>query len=155
MKYILSKTNQKSLVFICHSLGCGLFFIAMIEHPELNNSVDVMIALGPTSSVAHLGGATRLAANLMPVRHMLLRSARNQKRAFLANSGSLSQRMQRAICDRTLLGSMLCRNYIFSIFGTNSNNFNMVKWLYKKTNIFMNKKLFIVSLTLIHVQHLK
>ena len=126
MQYILSLTNQKSLVYICHSLGCALLFIAMNEHPELNDSVDVMFALGPTSSVAHLKGATRFAADLAPVRHSLLLSARKQKRAFLANTGSLSQRIQRAFCDSTLLGSILCRNYIFSIFGTNSNNFNMV-----------------------------
>ena len=33
--------------------GCATFFIGMIENPELNAKIDVMIALAPAVSLAH------------------------------------------------------------------------------------------------------
>ena len=43
-------------------MGCGIFFIAMINHPELNDKVEVMVALAPGASVAHMKGPTRYIA---------------------------------------------------------------------------------------------
>jgi lysosomal acid lipase/cholesteryl ester hydrolase len=31
------------LSYIGHSLGCGVFFIAMVKHPELNSKIDIMV----------------------------------------------------------------------------------------------------------------
>ena len=50
IKYVLSFTGQEKLVFIGGSLGATVFFIAMIQQPELNAKIDRMFALGPTSS---------------------------------------------------------------------------------------------------------
>jgi pimeloyl-ACP methyl ester carboxylesterase len=33
------------LTYIGHSLGCGVFFIAMVLHPELNAKIDLMVGL--------------------------------------------------------------------------------------------------------------
>ena len=33
-------------------MGCAIFFICMTYHPELNEKIDVMIALAPASSIA-------------------------------------------------------------------------------------------------------
>ena len=45
INYILKKTSQSKLTYIGHSLGCGVFFIAMVLHPELNAKIDLMVDL--------------------------------------------------------------------------------------------------------------
>ena len=52
--YVLGVTQQRKLIYIGHSLGCTIFHIAMIQHPQLNDKIDFMIGLAPTASVAHL-----------------------------------------------------------------------------------------------------
>jgi lysosomal acid lipase/cholesteryl ester hydrolase len=42
INYILSVTKQPKIVYIGHSLGSAVFFIAMIKHPELNDKIDTM-----------------------------------------------------------------------------------------------------------------
>lgn len=43
INYVLKETGRSKLSFIGHSLGCGVFFIAMVKHPELNAKIDVMV----------------------------------------------------------------------------------------------------------------
>ena len=54
INYILATTGHERLVYIGHSLGCAIFFIAMVVQPELNDKIDVMIALAPSVSQAHV-----------------------------------------------------------------------------------------------------
>ncbi|KAK4020799.1 hypothetical protein OUZ56_002745 [Daphnia magna] len=54
MNYILTETGQSKLSYIGHSLGCGVFFIAMLKHPELNARIEIMVALAPLSSFAYI-----------------------------------------------------------------------------------------------------
>ena len=35
-------------------MGCAIFFVAMINHPELNDKIEVMMALAPAASLAHM-----------------------------------------------------------------------------------------------------
>ncbi|KZS10880.1 putative Lipase 3 [Daphnia magna] len=53
INYILKETGRSKLSYIGHSLGCGVFFIAMIKHPELNAKIDAMVGLAPLSSFAN------------------------------------------------------------------------------------------------------
>lgn len=52
LNYVLKVTRQKKLSFVGYSIGCTMFFVAMITHPELNERVDVMFAFAPTSTLA-------------------------------------------------------------------------------------------------------
>ena len=52
-------TNSSKMIYVGHSLGCAVFFIAMIKHPELNDKIDLMIALAPSSSMAHFKSPLR------------------------------------------------------------------------------------------------
>ena len=60
IKYILKTTGQQKLIYIGHSLGCAMFFIAMVDHPELNDKIELMIALAPASSMAYFKNYLRL-----------------------------------------------------------------------------------------------
>lgn len=44
INYILKTTGQSKLSYVGHSLGCGIFFIAMVKRPELNSKIDIMVS---------------------------------------------------------------------------------------------------------------
>ena len=52
VNYILKRTGQPKLIFIGHSMGAAIFYIAVISHPELNDKIEMMIAMAPTVSFA-------------------------------------------------------------------------------------------------------
>ncbi len=62
INYVLTKAGQSTLSYIGHSLGCAMFFVGMITHPELNAKIDVMIALAPATSVAEIKTSLRYQA---------------------------------------------------------------------------------------------
>ena len=51
--YILKQTGEPKLIYVGHSLGSAMFFIAMINHPQLNDKVEMMFALAPCVSVQY------------------------------------------------------------------------------------------------------
>ena len=65
LRFILSKTGFKKLSYIGHSLGTGIFFIAMIRHPELNQHIHKMIALAPITSKFNLRSPFRFVAPII------------------------------------------------------------------------------------------
>lgn len=42
--------------------GTAIFWVAMITHPELNDKIEVMMALAPAASVANVKSFVRLSA---------------------------------------------------------------------------------------------
>lgn len=58
IRYILNYTGEKTLSFICKSFGCNLVFISMIVQPELNESVDVLLALAPAAGLRNVQNPT-------------------------------------------------------------------------------------------------
>ena len=56
--YVLAKTGMTSLSYVGHSMGCTMFFICMIDRPEYNAKIDVMIALAP--AVANIYSKTSI-----------------------------------------------------------------------------------------------
>lgn len=54
IEHILDKTNQSTMSYVGHSMGCAMFFVAMIKYPELNDKIDVMMALAPATSLANM-----------------------------------------------------------------------------------------------------
>lgn len=50
INFVLTTTGQNSLSYIGYSMGSTMFFIGMTYHPELNNKVNVMIALAPATA---------------------------------------------------------------------------------------------------------
>jgi lysosomal acid lipase/cholesteryl ester hydrolase len=62
INYVLKTTNREKLLYIGHSLGGGAFFMSMIDHPELNDKIEMMIALAPAVSVVHLRSPLILAS---------------------------------------------------------------------------------------------
>lgn len=125
INHILKQTKQEKLSYVGYSLGCTIFFIAMIEHPELNNVVESMFALAPTSSLANIGGLLGFLGRL-PVNQILSSQRSQQRQPFLSNESKFTKGLSKFVCQSSLIGTVICRTYIFSIFGKNTNNFNAV-----------------------------
>lgn len=62
INYVLGVTNHEKLTYIGHSMGCSVFFIAMIKYPQLNLQIDTMVALAPATSLATIKSPVRLLA---------------------------------------------------------------------------------------------
>lgn len=114
LTYILKETEEDELSFVGHSLGCTLFYIAMIEQPELNAKVDVMISLAPTTSAAHLNNLFRYLAPM--VQPMKVFFEWTGTRALHANEGFTHQ-LTRAFCSSSSTAAKLCQHFLFLILG--------------------------------------
>lgn len=125
VKHILAVTKQEKLSYVGYSLGCTIFFIAMIEHPELNDAVESMFALAPASNLASIGGLLGFLGRL-PVNQFLSNQRSQQREPFLSNESKLIRSLSRYVCQTSFIGTVICRSYIFSIFGNNAKSFNMV-----------------------------
>ena len=62
INYVLANTGRSKLIYIGHSMGCAIFFVAMISHPELNDKIEVMMALAPATALAHMRSPIRYIA---------------------------------------------------------------------------------------------
>ena len=59
INYILTVTRRTKVIYIGHSMGCAVFFVAMVTHPELNDKIELMMALAPATSLAHMTSPIR------------------------------------------------------------------------------------------------
>ena len=88
ISYVLTTTGRSTMSYVGHSMGCAMFYVCMIEHPELNAKIDVMIALSSGTSVVYSKANVRYKAPFinqlwvvccwMPLREMLHHSIYNQ-----------------------------------------------------------------------------
>lgn len=62
--YVLNVTGQKKVSYVGYSLGCAIFYVGANLRPELNDKIEVMIGLAPTSTVQVLNNAFKLVAPL-------------------------------------------------------------------------------------------
>lgn len=42
-------------------VGTTMFFVCMVHHPELNDKIELMVAMGPVSTLARLRSGLRFA----------------------------------------------------------------------------------------------
>lgn len=43
LNYVLAKTSRDGLVYIGHSMGTTMFWVAMETRPELNDKIELMV----------------------------------------------------------------------------------------------------------------
>ena len=62
INYILVRTGREKLVYIGHSMGTTIFWVAMETHPTLNDKIEMMFALAPVASVNDMKSPIKLLA---------------------------------------------------------------------------------------------
>ncbi len=43
IEYVLAMTGQSKLIYIGHSMGTAVFWVAMITNPQLNAKIELMV----------------------------------------------------------------------------------------------------------------
>jgi len=121
--YILACSKWGKLTYIGHSLGTAEFFIAMIQHPRLNDKIHKMMALAPISSKARLQSPVKL---LFPLfKPAMTRGLEKfQKKAILDNTDFM-RKIQRNFCEANFLKAAFCRDLIFKFIGSNPEMFDL------------------------------
>ena len=66
LKYVQKTTKTtKKLIYIGHSMGTSMFWVAMNENQKMmDETVEMMIAMGPVAKVQHIMSPLRLLAPL-------------------------------------------------------------------------------------------
>ncbi|XP_046640894.1 lipase member K-like [Daphnia pulicaria] len=123
INYILKETGQSKLSYIAHSLGCGVFFIAMVKHPELNAKIDIMIALAPLSSFAHF--TTPLFRILTPLSKRIQGILRMTRTWGVLDSAGIPDLLYNIVCDQTYSQARFCRKLLNAIAGPNPDNIEL------------------------------
>jgi len=122
--YILKRTQQKKLTYVGYSLGCALFFISAVDHPQLNDQIEMMIGLGPTSRVTQLHNIFRFIAPLDTPLQYLLRLFRVT--VFLPIDG-IAAKMLQLVAYSSRIGTILGQLINFSVFGfSETTNLSLV-----------------------------
>lgn len=119
INYILKTTGQSKLSYVGHSLGCGVFFIAMIKHPDLNAKIELMIALSPLSSFANFNAIFRALTPFTDPIENFLRLLRT--RVFL-DSEVAGDRLFDIACEQTYSQARFCREVFILVSGPNRKN---------------------------------
>ena len=112
---MLEQTGQPTLSYIGHSHGCTLFYMAMIQQPELNEKIDIMIALGTATTLLDPKGSIKMVTpfwRLITKFRFLYR-----KRAFLSFPDWLRTILQTKLCGGSIIGNSFCRDQLFSLNG--------------------------------------
>ena len=60
--YVLKETGHEKVSYVGYSLGSAIFFVGANLKPDLNDKIEVMIGLAPTSTVQRLDNAFKLVA---------------------------------------------------------------------------------------------
>ncbi|XP_057376938.1 gastric triacylglycerol lipase-like [Daphnia carinata] len=120
INYILSVTGLPTISYIGHSLGCGVFFIAMVKHPELNAKIDAMIALAPLSSFAHSSTLVfRILATFGKAIETILRATGTW--GWLDSAGK-GHYLEQLLCAQTYRQAKRCRKILNILSGWNPDN---------------------------------
>jgi len=114
IEYIRRKTGQTKLIYMGHSLGATVFFIAMIKHPELNAQIEMMIALSPSSSLTYYSNYLRILFPFVKQIQVIVKLLRI--RGVLERTGMYNTITQ-IFCDEYYFLEYLCRENYMKLAG--------------------------------------
>ena len=60
--YIIRESASEKLIYVGHSMGCTVFYMAMMKHASLNDRIELMISLAPATSMANLKSPAKVFA---------------------------------------------------------------------------------------------
>ncbi|XP_045031959.1 lipase 3 [Daphnia magna] len=133
INYILSVTGLPTLSYIGHSLGCGVFFIAMAKHPELNAKIDTMVALAPLSSFAHF--TTGIFRKLSPYGNAIETFLRTVGTWGWLDSEGVGDILLQRKCAQTYQQAKRCLKALNIIMGSNPENLQLELMPLVKANL--------------------
>ncbi len=120
--YVLATTGRPKLSYVGYSLGCAVFFIAVDGRPDLNDKVDVMVALAPSSATRNFRNWPML---LSPSLVKLRPTLKALGVTVVLDNDSPALNASKTLCRQTYAAALLCRTFLESISGFNGRNFDL------------------------------
>ncbi|XP_057375192.1 gastric triacylglycerol lipase-like [Daphnia carinata] len=123
LNFIIAKTKRDRLIYMGHSMGCSMLFVAISTFPELASKIEMMFAFAPATSLARASSPViRIAGPFIKHLEFMLKLLRT--RAFLSQESSLVY-FQRRFCSKNFAWASLCRNLLFFIAGDDIGNLDV------------------------------
>ncbi|GLV35374.1 uncharacterized protein CBL_01476 [Carabus blaptoides fortunei] len=120
--YVLNVTNQKSLFYICHSMGCTVFFILCSTRPEYNSKIRLMHGLAPAVYIVHK--PSPLMKLIISNTPSLVQSCKEQNIYELFPLRKFTGRLGRALCHKTSPTQPFCLAGVFLVAGVDYQQLN-------------------------------
>lgn len=121
LNYVLNKTERQKLIYIGHSMGTTMFWVAMETQPQLNERIELMVGLAPVASVAQMKSPVKFLTPYFRQLELLFQFFGTH--AFLP-SGRLMRLFEKYACDQSKWESDFCENILFFLSGSDPDNFN-------------------------------
>ncbi|KHJ76387.1 hypothetical protein OESDEN_23993 [Oesophagostomum dentatum] len=118
--YVLAKTGHPSLYYVGHSQGVMTMWIKLSKDQAFGAKIRKFFALAPASRMAHVKGVFFYTSQIYEQYKLMYNLFGDGE--FFPNSVFASA-MADILCDKTV--NKLCEDFIFSVVGPNSNQFNM------------------------------
>ncbi|XP_058789295.1 lysosomal acid lipase/cholesteryl ester hydrolase-like [Phymastichus coffea] len=115
IKYI-SSINDKSLLYIGHSMGTTMFYVMASERPDEAVNVKAMFGLAPVAFTNNIRGPFYIFGNIL---HFLQDNANHQGKYEFFNQNQYFKFAAKCICSRPLLRN-ICDIVIQSVVGFSS-----------------------------------
>ncbi|KJH53387.1 hydrolase, alpha/beta domain protein [Dictyocaulus viviparus] len=118
--YVLNKTGQDSLYYVGHSQGSLTMLAKLSKDVEFSKKIRKFFMLAPVSRMSHVKGLFYYLGEIYEQFKLVYRLFGDNE--FMSNN-IFTQLLTNIICDQAV-NNPLCENFIFSVSGPNSNQFN-------------------------------
>ncbi|XP_037352452.1 lipase member J isoform X3 [Talpa occidentalis] len=117
--FIINRTGQKEIFYVGHSQGTTIAFITFSTMPKIAERIKIFFALAPVFSIKYLKSPlVKMAYKLQSVF-----KAFTGNKDFLSNTSS-KRFIGSKLCPLKIFG-VLCREFLFMIYGYDTKNLNM------------------------------
>uniref|UniRef100_A0A7I5ECI5 Abhydro_lipase domain-containing protein n=1 Tax=Haemonchus contortus TaxID=6289 RepID=A0A7I5ECI5_HAECO len=118
--YVLNATDQTSLYYVGHSQGTLTMLAKLSKDQEFSKKIRKFFSLAPVSRMSHVKGLFYYLGQIYEQFKLVYRLFGDNE--FLSNN-IFTRLLTDIICDKSV-NNPLCENFIFSVSGPNSNQFN-------------------------------
>ncbi|CAJ0592048.1 unnamed protein product [Cylicocyclus nassatus] len=118
--YVLNETEQTSLYYVGHSQGTLTMLAKLSKDKKFAKKIRKFFALAPVSRMSHVKGLFLYLGKIYEQFSLVYRIFGDNE--FLSNN-IFTRLLTDIICDKSV-NNPICENFIFSVSGPNSNQFN-------------------------------
>ncbi|KAL6740892.1 hypothetical protein Aduo_014200 [Ancylostoma duodenale] len=118
--YVLNETEQTSLYYVGHSQGTLTMLAKLSKDQEFAPKIRKFFSLAPVSRMSHVKGLFFYLGQIYEQFNLVYKLFGDNE--FLSNN-IFTRLLTDIICDKSV-NNPLCENFIFSVSGPNSNQFN-------------------------------
>ncbi|KAJ9595450.1 hypothetical protein L9F63_013361, partial [Diploptera punctata] len=122
LDYILSKTGQKDLYYVGHSMGTTMFFVLASSMPQYNSKIRLMTSLAP---IVYLSHATSPFPKLLSWNPLIYITVDLLGVKQFLPSGEVMTSIANTLCSEESIVQQVCSTVLFALCGFDADQLNM------------------------------